>query len=108
MRIKECFFIYTIKESEGYHLKINYSELLYIQAMGDYVKVYTKNDYYIVHKTLTKITEELSDILYRNHRSYSVNIHNIDIVNKHDVIVGKYEIPIGEQYKKGLINILYT
>ncbi len=105
---KKYFFIYTIKENEGYHLKINFCDLLYIQAMGDYIKIYTKTEYYVVHQTLKEITEKLSCILYRNHRSYSVNIHNIDIINKYDVIVGKYEIPIGDEYKKKLLDILYS
>lgn len=106
--MKSYFFIYIVKENEGYHLKINYSDLLFIQALGDYIKVYTRSEHYVVHKTLSKITEELSTILYRNHRSYSVNIHNIDIVNKHDIIIGKHQIPIGEQNKKELLNILYS
>lgn len=106
--MKNYFFIYTIKEGEGYHQRIDFCDLLYIQAMGDYVKIYTKTDYYVVHTTLGDITEKHNTILYRNHRSYSVNIHNIDIINKHDIILGKYEIPIGEQYKKELLEKLYS
>ena len=104
---KDHFFIYITKEGEGYHLRIDYSDLLYVQAMGDYIKIYTKKDYYVVHQSLGEITEKLKHILYRNHRSYSVNIYNIDIVNKHDILIGKFEIPIGEQYKRGLLEILY-
>lgn len=105
--MKEYFFIYTIKEGKGFHQKIKYSDLLYAQAMGDYVKIYTKNDYYIVHETLKKFTERLKNVLYRNHRSYSVNTNNIEIVNKYDIIIGNVEIPIGEDYKKELLEILY-
>lgn len=104
---KQYFFIYTIKEGEGYHQRIDYSDLLYIQAMGDYVKICTKTTHYIVHTTLGEMTEKHNKILYRNHRSYSVNFNNIDIVNKHDIVIGKHEIPIGEQYKKELLEILY-
>ena len=105
---KEYFYIYVIKEGEAYHQKINYCDLLYVQALGDYVKIYTNLDYYVVHQTLKETVEKLNNILYRNHRSYAVNFYNIDIVNKHDIIIGKYEIPIGEDYKKELLNILYS
>lgn len=105
--MRDYFFIYEVKEGEGYHIKVNHSDLLYVQAKGDYVNIVTRQTHYVVHETLKDFTERVGEILYRNHRSYSVNVQNIDIVNKNDIFVGKYEIPIGEPYKKDLINLLY-
>lgn len=108
MAVKDRFFIYTIKEGEGFHFRIKHSELLYIRAKGDYVFIKTKNTGYTVHKTLKQITEELSEVLYRNHRSYSVNIQHIEFLDKTDLYIGEEKIPIGEEYRKELLNILYN
>lgn len=106
--MKDYFFIYEVKESEGFHIKVNTADLLYIKALGDYVQIITKTKHYTVHETLKNITQRLGSIMYRNHRSYSVNIHNIDLVSKQDVHIGRFEIPIGEQYRKELLNLLYN
>lgn len=108
MKNRDWFFILVRKENTNYHIKINNSDLLYVQAQGDYVHVQTRAEKYLIHSTLKDFTERLQHILYRCHRSYSINIDNVEIVNNLDVFVGKYEVPIGEEFKKPLMNILYN
>lgn len=106
--MNDSFFILIRKENSNYHIRIKNSDLLYLQAKGDYVEVQTTTQKHITHSTLKALHERLKHILYRCHRSYSVNINNIEIVNDYDVFVGKYEVPIGEEYKKALLELLYT
>lgn len=88
-------------------IKIEFKSLQYIEAQGDYVNVITDNKKYLVHTTLTKISEKLpSDIFIKIHRSYVVNFKKIIDIEYSSVLINKTVIPISKTYKKDLINKL--
>jgi two-component system, LytTR family, response regulator len=87
--------------------KIKLEDIEYIQALGDYVKIYAGPDRNTVHCTLRSMEEKLSpDKFYRLHRSYLVGLNHIDKIEENTAYVGKQPIPIGEQYKKELLKKL--
>jgi DNA-binding LytR/AlgR family response regulator len=80
-------------------VKINYEEILYIESLKDYIKVFTLTGNYLVHKSLTSLTEELpQDKFLRIHRSYTVAINKIDSVEGNSIEIGTKRIPIGRKY----------
>ncbi len=84
--------------------KIKTSEITYVQALGDYVNIYTSSDRYTVHITLKGMEEKLSENkFYRLHRSYLIALDHIDKVEEGTAFIGKHPVPIGEQYKKELL-----
>ncbi len=84
--------------------KIKIAEIMYIQALGDYVNIFTADKRYTVHITLKSIEEKLpSSSFYRLHRSYVVGLDHIDNIEENTAYIGKHPIPIGEQFKKQLI-----
>lgn len=92
---------YIFVRSNSILNKIIINDILYIQALGDYVNIFLKDKRYTVHITLKEIEENLpSEKFYRLHRSYLVALDQVDKVEEGTVFIGKYPIPIGEQFKK--------
>jgi two-component system, LytTR family, response regulator len=87
--------------------KIKIADIIYIQASGDYVNIFTKNKRYTVHITLRGIEEKLpSEKFYRLHRSYLVALDQVDAVEEGTAYLEKHPLPIGEQFKKELLRKL--
>lgn len=84
--------------------KIKLNGILYIQALGDYVNIYTSVKRVTVHCTLKSIEEKLGSAkFFRLHRSFLVAINHIDKVEEGNVYLGEHIVPIGEPYKKELL-----
>lgn len=95
---------YIFVRSDSVLTKIKIKEIIYIQAMGDYVNIFTLDKRHTVHITLKGMEEKLpSHLFYRLHRSYLIAINHIDKVEENTAYIGKHPIPIGEQFKKELL-----
>lgn len=95
---------YIFVRTDSVLIKIKTNEILYIQAMGDYVNIFTTGKRTTVHITLKGIEEKLpKDLFYRLHRSYLIATDHIDNVEENTAYIGKHPIPIGEQFKKELL-----
>jgi len=80
-------------------VKIKFEDILYIESLKDYIKVFTTTENYLVHKSLTSITEELPENNFiRVHRSYTLAIDKVKSVEGNLVEIGKTRIPIGRKY----------
>jgi two-component system response regulator LytT len=83
-------------------VKINIQDILYIEGLKDYVKVYLKNEPKpILSLTSLKVLDEKlpPDRFLRLHRSFIVSLDNIKAVTKNAVQVGQTTIHVTEQYK---------
>lgn len=80
-------------------MKINLKDVDLIEALDDYIKIYTKPTPVLTLMTLKGILEKLPprDFI-RVHRSYIVPIAKIDKFSKSKIWVGEKEIPIGSSY----------
>ncbi|MGY0039057.1 LytR/AlgR family response regulator transcription factor [Pedobacter sp. NJ-S-72] len=87
-----------------YHLvRIAIKDILYIEGLKDYVKVYLENtDKPILTLTSLKVLEQkLSPkIFMRVHRSYIVSLEKVNSVTKNSLNIGSLSITVGEQYKE--------
>lgn len=82
-------------------LKINLNDILYIESLKDYIKVITKLGDYVVHKSLSAITEELPQSSFiRVHRSYTISINKIIALEGNTIEISNKKIPIGRNYLK--------
>ncbi len=80
-------------------VKIKHDDILYIESLKDYIKVCTTVDNYIVHKSLTSITEELpSKTFLRVHRSYTIAFDKVNYVEGNSLNISNKRIPIGRKY----------
>lgn len=82
-------------------IKINLNDILYIESLKDYIKVITTIGDYVVHKSLSSITEELPQSNFmRIHRSYTISINKIVALEGNTVEISNRKIPIGRNYIK--------
>ena len=80
-------------------MKIKLNDILYIESLKDYIKVNTVLGDYLVHKSMTSISEELPDENFiRIHRSFTIAINKITAVEGNSVEIANRRIPIGRNY----------
>lgn len=106
INVKEKEYIFV--RSNSVLSKIQTKNIVYIQALGDYINIFTNdNKRHTVHITLRGIEEKLPpDKFYRLHRSYLIALDHIDGVEEGTAYIGKLPIPIGDQFKKELLKKL--
>lgn len=81
--------------------KINLADILYIEALDDYVKVVTTQGHYLVHDTLKSMQEELpAEQFMRVHKSYIIAGSKIVFIEGNYVKIGDRDIPIGASYRE--------
>jgi len=84
--------------------KLRLEEILWIEAMGDYVKIRTETQWHIVHTTLKAVEEKInSGRLMRVHRSYIISLDKIDSIEDGAVNIINTPIPVAESYRSKLI-----
>lgn len=89
-------------KSEYKVVRINLSDIKYIEGMRDYVRIHQVNEKPIMALlTMSKIMEHLpSKSFMRVHRSYIVNLDKIQTIERNRIIFDKDKyIPVSEQYK---------
>jgi len=81
--------------------KVNLDDILYIEAAGDYIKINTESEQYIVNDTLKSLQDELPPVQFiRVHKSYIISRNKIKFFEGNYVKVGNANIPIGNSYKE--------
>jgi DNA-binding LytR/AlgR family response regulator len=87
--------------------KVNFDDILFIEAMGDYVKVHSPGKTLIVHQTLQKLEGQLpAHRFFRTHKSYLVSLDRIDYIEGNMVVIQKDHIPIGQTYRNDFLERL--
>lgn len=83
--------------------RINFDDILYVEGLKDYVKVfmYRQPRPMLSLATLKAMESRLpSDRFMRVHRSYIVNLNRIELIERQRIIYGDTYIPVGDQYKE--------
>jgi two-component system LytT family response regulator len=92
-------FMFVRAEYEN--VKLNFADILFIEGLKDYVKIYTTdNKYTLTLISLIKLENLLSSKGFsRIHRSYIINIKHVKSIQKNKVLIAEKRIPISESYK---------
>jgi DNA-binding LytR/AlgR family response regulator len=90
-------FIYV--KSEKKNVKILLKEILFIESLKDYIKIQTSSKSIITQIPISAIEQRLPESFLRIHRSFIVAKDKITAYTQHDFEIGKYQIPIGRNYK---------
>jgi DNA-binding LytR/AlgR family response regulator len=94
---------YVFIRDSGTLKRISLDDILYLEAMGDYVKLHTPQKFHAVHSTLKAIEERLPDTKFmRVHRSYIVALHKIDAIQDGAIIISKNAVPVADAYRAAL------
>jgi DNA-binding LytR/AlgR family response regulator len=88
-------------------VKIPTADVLWIEALGDYVTIHTERENFIAHSTMKALEKKFpSDSFMRVHRSYIVQLNKIKAIEETVIIIGKKFIPIGDSYRAALLRRL--
>ncbi|HEX8529104.1 MAG TPA: LytTR family DNA-binding domain-containing protein [Cytophagales bacterium] len=81
-------------------VKVNLNDLLYVEALADYVILHTAGGRHIVHSTMKGIEKKLNTGDFaRVHRSFIINVEKIEAIEDLSILINKKYIPIGASYK---------
>jgi DNA-binding LytR/AlgR family response regulator len=95
---------YLFIRDNGILKKIRLEDILYVEAMGDYIKICTPGKAFIVHTTLKAFEENAAAGRFmRVHRSYIVALDKIESIENGVVNVMNTPIPVAESYRNQLI-----
>ena len=76
----------VIKDHRAY-TKINYSDILFIEAHGSYSNIYIDNKFFTVTKTIKSLTPSFPESFIRVHRSFAINISHVKSYNNEEVVM---------------------
>jgi two-component system, LytTR family, response regulator LytT len=82
--------------------RINFNDILYIEGLKDYIKVFTRTDTKPIMSlnSLKALEQKLPEEKFlRVHRSFIVNLEQIDTIERSRIVFGKEYIPVSDQYK---------
>ncbi len=100
----DYFFVYV----EYNLVKVSFAEILYIEGMKDYVKIFiTSSSKPVITKMSLKALEEKlpADKFIRVHKSYIVSVDKITVIKRELIVIGHAEIPVSDFYKENLSRI---
>jgi DNA-binding LytR/AlgR family response regulator len=103
---KEFVFI----RDNGILKRLLIDDIYFLEAMGDYVKVFTQQKFHAIHITLKNVEEKLpSNKFLRVHRSYIVAVNKIEKIEEGVIIINNKTVPVADAYRSALnkrLNIL--
>jgi DNA-binding LytR/AlgR family response regulator len=96
--VRDAFFVYV----EYNQVKVIIDEILFIEAMKDYVKIFitSSNKPVITKASLKAMEEKLAGHRFvRIHKSYIVPVDKITAIKRDLICIDKIELPLSESYK---------
>ena len=98
---------FFVKGNKKHH-QIDLNDLLYIEAYGNYTKLFLKDEMIVSHEKISSLEEFLPDSSFiRTHKSFIVAKNKIKQIEGNRILINDHKIPIGQTYK-GNINKLFS
>ena len=89
-------------KSERKTIKLKLDDILYVEAMNNYILVHTAVQKHVVYHSISSFAEELSEHFIRIHKSYLVNSAKVSAFSKEQVEIGEISLPVGRTYRDKL------
>lgn len=106
----------SIEEPQANHImvrankknyRINFNEIVYLEAHGDYVRFITEEQALMVHGTMKDFIEKLPGNKFeRIHKSYVISLAKVIYLEGNQVTLGKHKLPVSLSYKDSLMTKL--
>ncbi|MEL4308509.1 LytR/AlgR family response regulator transcription factor [Joostella sp. CR20] len=93
-----------VKKNQHYY-RIPFDDIHYVKADNVYLEVYTEDKTFLVRSALKDYLEKLpSKQFYRAHKSYIVNIDQIEAINTKDILINGKNIPISKEFREFILS----
>ncbi|MDA3883256.1 MAG: LytTR family DNA-binding domain-containing protein [Bacteroidales bacterium] len=91
---------YMFVKVEYQTVRVNFNDILYIEGLKDYVKIYTNQGMIMTLLNIKGILAKLPEHQFvRVHKSYIVSLSAIEKIERNRIIFGTKRIPVGDTYK---------
>ncbi|MDX1286153.1 MAG: LytTR family DNA-binding domain-containing protein, partial [Draconibacterium sp.] len=98
---------YIFLKADKKHYKINLSDILYFESLGDYVIAFTTTKKIITKERISHLHEKLpTNHFIQIHRGFIVSIDKIESVGPGFVEINKKKLPVGRNYKPQLNDLM--
>ncbi|MFT3981751.1 MAG: LytTR family DNA-binding domain-containing protein [Ferruginibacter sp.] len=99
----DYFFI----KADNLLVKIHYNEILYVEALQNYVSIVTAKKKYISYLTFKSVEEYLpAGAFIKTHKSFIVAADKIESVDGNDIKVGDHHIPVSRNLREDVMEKL--
>ena len=96
---------YIFVKSDRRFIKINFTDIAFVEALKDYVIIRTDEQRVITRMNLKAICEQLpASIFLRVSKSYIINTQHITSFDNNSIMIGSHEIFIGDSYRDKFFN----
>jgi len=103
--LSDCIFVRHHERM----VKVDIKDILYIEAERNYCRIYSKDKEYLLVMTLKDMDAKLPNRHFiRVHRSFIVNLSQIDEVATSHIVIARKAIPVSKTLKEELLNRLHT
>jgi DNA-binding LytR/AlgR family response regulator len=93
-----------IRQGDSFQ-KISWDDILFVEAMQNYLKLYLKEKMFVIHQTMASLEEMLpKDQFYRVHNSFLVNVSQIESVSGRRLFINSHEIPVSKHRREAFLN----
>jgi len=96
---------YLLIKSNKTLYKVFSKKILFIEALGDYVKVHLEDKFILTNATFTSVLESLPKQMFiRTHKSFAINFKKMTSISGNQININDFKIPIGQKYKDEFLN----
>lgn len=84
--------------------KINFEDILFVEAMENYMAIYTGTGKIVTHSTLKSLQEKLPVASFvQTHKSYIVNIHAVKAMEGNILYLNSFQVPVSKYLKTAVM-----
>lgn len=95
-----------IKSNKVIH-KIFPKDIVFIEASGDYVKVYLENQCIVTNNTFSNMLKSLPvSYFVKTHKSFAINMRKIKSIAGNQIITEHNKVPIGQKFRADFLKLL--
>jgi DNA-binding LytR/AlgR family response regulator len=92
-------------KSNGKLVRIRISDIYYIEALKEYIRIFTPDGNQVVYQTMQNIEDRLpKETFFRIHRSYIIGLRHVQAIEGNTVIVNGIQLPVSRYSKDEFIN----
>lgn len=87
-------------KADGKLVRVRLQDILYIEALKEYVRIYTTEGNWVIYQTMQNLEDNLpNELFFRIHRSYIVALRHIKSIEGNTVQVNKMTLPVSRYTK---------
>ena len=90
-----------VRKGSG-HVKVLLSDILYFEALQNYVRLHTVKEKFVFDSTLKELEQKLPGQFFKTHRSHIVNLDHVQAYEESSVLLGKDYVPVSRSCKEEL------